>query len=86
MSIVGDSVEAVVEGVAREVRGKRARRRRRALTPAERLRRIEKLLKPARKQTSRRRTARTRSTVQRQRVRARTKAHRRSLRVGKARR
>lgn len=86
MSIVEEIVKSVVDGVMRELGGKRARRRRRALTPTERLRRIEKLLKPARRQTSRKKTTRTRSAAQRQRVGARTQKHRKSLRTGKARR
>ena len=86
MSIVEEIVKSVVDGVIRELGGKRARRRRRALTPTERLRRIEKLLKPAARQTSRKKTTRTRSAAQRQRVSPRTQKHRKSLRTGKARR
>jgi hypothetical protein len=84
-SIVDDIVDSIVAGVASEWKrktGKRRRRRKRALTPTERLRRIEKLLKPARKKTSRRKSTRSRSTTQRRRVRARTQKHKRSLRRG----
>jgi hypothetical protein len=84
-SIVGDIVDSIVAGVVSEWKrktGKRRRRRKRTLTPTERLRRIETLLKPARKKTSRRKSARSRSSTQRRRVRARTQKHRRSLRRG----
>jgi hypothetical protein len=73
MSVVGDLVQGVVESALREIlkkttgTGRRARRRRRTtLTASERLRRIERMLKPAKRQVSRRKT-----------VRARSKAHRR---------
>jgi len=86
MSLVDELVKGVVDAVMREVRGKRARRRKRTLTPTDRLSRIEKLLRPAAKQTSRKKTTRTRSAAQQKRVRTRTQKHRRSLRTGKARR
>lgn len=90
MSIIGDLIEGVVRSALGEVmkttKGKRARRRRRSLTPSERLQRIEKLLKPATRQTSRKKTTRTRSVAQRGRVKSKTVAHRRSLRRGAARR
>jgi len=86
MSIVEDLVKGVVDAVLREVRGKRARRRKRTLTPTERLSRIEKLLRPASQQTSRKKTTRTRSATQQKRVTAKTAKHRKSLRTGKARR
>ena len=72
MSVVGDLVQGVVESALREVlkkatgTGRRARRRSRTLTASERLSRIEKMLKPAKRQVSKRKT-----------VRARSKAHRR---------
>ena len=72
MSVVGDLVQGVVESALREIlkkttgSGRRARRRSRTLTASERLSRIEKLIKPAKRQVSRRKT-----------VRARSKAHRR---------
>jgi hypothetical protein len=72
MSVVGDLVQGVVESALREVlkktigTGRRARRRSRTLTASERLSRIEKMLKPAKRQVSKRKT-----------VRARSKAHQR---------
>jgi hypothetical protein len=72
MSVVGDLVQGVVESALREILrkttgvGRRARRRTRTLTASERLSRIEKLIRPAKRQVSRRKT-----------VRARSKAHRR---------
>ena len=72
MSVVGDLVAGVVESALREIlkkatgTGRRARRRKRAtLTASERLRRIERMLKPAKKQVSRRRTVRSRSKARR---------------------
>ena len=69
MSAVGDFVKGVVSDVLNDLlkkaTGKRARRRKRALSPTERLSRIEKLLKPARKQTSRKRTVRSRAKTRR---------------------
>jgi hypothetical protein len=69
MSAVGDFVKGVVSDVLNDLlkkaTGKRARRRKRTLSPTERLSRIEKLLKPARKQTSRKRTVRSRAKTRR---------------------
>ena len=69
MSFVSDLVKSVVHDVVQDMlekaTGKRARRRKRTLTAAERLNRIEKLLKPARKQTSRKRTVSSRSKARR---------------------
>jgi hypothetical protein len=72
MSVVGDLVQGVVETALREILkkttgvGRRARRRKRTtLTASERLRRIERMLKPAKKQVSRRRTVRSRSKTRR---------------------
>ena len=72
MSVVGDLVQGVVETALREIlkkatgtTGRRARRRKRTLTASERLRRVEKLIKPAKKQVSRRRTVRSRSKTRR---------------------
>lgn len=71
MSFVGDFVKTVVNDVVQDMlkkatgTGKRARRRKRALTASERFSRIEKLLKPARRQTSRKRTTRARSKTRR---------------------
>ncbi|MBX3529808.1 MAG: hypothetical protein KF849_04320 [Rhizobiaceae bacterium] len=66
---------------------KRAVRRKRRTTAAQStLQKIEKLLRPARQQTSRAKTTRTRATAQRRRVAAKTAKHRKSLRTGKARR
>ena len=73
MSLVGDLVQGVVESALRDILKKatgttrRARRRKRTLSATERrLDRIEKLIRPAKRQVSRRKT-----------VRARSKAHRR---------
>ena len=91
MALLGDIVGDVFDGALKEIlkktgTRKRARRRKRALTPSERLKKIEKLLKPdetgpgrtadgrfrktraarpAKRQTSRRRTIRTRSKAKR---------------------
>ena len=69
MSAVGDFVKGVVSDVLNDMlkkaSGKRARRRKRAISPTERLRRIERLLKPAKRQTSRKRTMRARSKTRR---------------------
>jgi len=69
MSTVGDFVKGVVSDVLNDMlkkaSGKRARRRKRAISPTERLRRIERLLKPAKRQTSRKRTMRARSKTRR---------------------
>jgi hypothetical protein len=89
MSVVGDLVESVVDSALKEILrkttgiGRRARRRRRT-TASGTLRQIEKLLRPARKQVSRRKTTQSRSRAQRLRVAAKTRRHRRSLRRGAA--
>ncbi|MCO5163721.1 MAG: hypothetical protein M9939_21555 [Mesorhizobium sp.] len=68
---IGDFVKGVVNDVLQDMlkkatgSTKRRRRRRRAATPTERLRQIEKLLKPAKRQTSRKKTVRTRSKAKR---------------------
>ena len=67
---IGDFVKGVVSDVLNDMLKKatgttKRRRRRRAATPTERLRQIEKLLKPAKRQTSRKRTVRKRSKVRR---------------------
>ncbi len=90
MSIVGDLVQGVVDSALKEIlrkttgSSKRTRRRRRATTSisTSTLRELEKLLKPARKQVSRKKTTATRSKTQKRRVAANTQAHRRSLRRG----
>jgi hypothetical protein len=72
MSAIGDFVKGVVTDVLQDMLRKasssrRARRRKRttSMTPAERLRRLERLIKPAKRQTSRRKTVRSRSKVKR---------------------
>jgi hypothetical protein len=72
MSAIGDFVKGVVNDVLQDMlrkasASKRAKRRKRTttLTAAERLRRLERLVKPARKQTSRRKTVRARSKAKR---------------------
>ena len=72
MSAIGDFVKGVVNDVLQDMlrkasSSKRARRRKRttSLTAAERLRRLERLVKPAKRQTSRRKTVRSRSKTRR---------------------
>lgn len=71
MSVVADLVKSVVDSALSEIlkkttgTRKRSRRRRRTLTATERLSRIEKLLKPAKRQTSRKKTVRARSKTKR---------------------
>ena len=72
MSAVGDFVKGVVTDVLQDMLRKaqssrRAKRRKRTtkLTAAERLRRLERLVKPAKRQTSRRKTVRSRSKAKR---------------------
>src|SRR5262245_58574672 len=100
MSVVDDLVKGVVDGVLGDIlkkatgTGKRARRRRTASAgrrrtttssrTLQRIERLEKLLRPARKQVSRRKTTQTRSKTQRRRVATKIRRHRRSLRRGAA--
>ena len=72
MSTIGDFVKGVVTDVLQDMlrkasSSKRSRRRKRttSLTAAERLRRLERLVKPAKRQTSRRKTVRSRSKAKR---------------------
>ncbi len=72
MSAIGDFVKGVVTDVLQDMvrkasASRRARRRKRTtkLTAAERLRRLERMIKPAKRQTSRRRTVRSRSKTKR---------------------
>ncbi len=71
MSVINDLISNAVESALREIlkktvgTRKRVQRRKRTLTPSERLKRIEKLLKPAKRQTSRKRTVRARSKTRR---------------------
>ncbi len=68
---IGDFVKGVVSDVIqdmlRKASSKRSRRRRRtsSMTDAERLRRLERMIKPAKRQTSRRKTVRARSKAKR---------------------
>lgn len=67
MSIVGDLVEQITKTVLNEgMRKLGGKRRRRRLSPQQRVaKQIEKLLTPAKKQVSRKRTTRARSKVKR---------------------
>jgi hypothetical protein len=72
MSAIGDFVKGVVNDVIQDMlrkatASKRRRRRKRTtnLTVSERLRRLERRAKPARKKTSRRKTVRSRSKAKR---------------------
>ncbi|MEP9389366.1 hypothetical protein [Mesorhizobium sp. KR9-304] len=72
MSAIGDFIKGVVTDVLQDMARKasssrRARRRKRTtkLTVAEQLRRLERLIKPAKRQTSRRKTVRSRSKTKR---------------------
>jgi hypothetical protein len=67
---IGDFVKGVVNDVLQDMLKKatgttKRRRRRRAATPTERLRQIEKLLKPAKRQTSAKKTVRNRAKARR---------------------
>lgn len=98
MSLVSDLLQGAVDSALKEIltkttgTGKRARRRKstasqsrsRTTVSSRTLRELEKLLKPARKQVSRRKSAATRSQAQKRRVTAKTRSHRRSLRRGAA--
>ena len=68
MSVVSDLVQSVVDSALSEIlkkTGVRKRRRRRTGTATSTIREIEKLLKPAKRQTSRKRTVRSRSKAKR---------------------
>ncbi|AWC23591.1 hypothetical protein CO731_03063 [Aminobacter sp. MSH1] len=72
MSFISDLVEGVVDGALKDIlkkttgTSKRTRRRKRTTsTSSATLRQTEKLLRPAKKQTSRKRTVRSRSKVRR---------------------
>ncbi len=72
MSAIGDFVKGVVADVLQDMlrkasASKRSRRRKRtsSMTASERLRRLERMIKPANRQTSRRRTVRSRSKAKR---------------------
>jgi hypothetical protein len=73
MSAIGDFVKGVVTDVLQDMLRKasssrRAKRRKRStssMTATERLRRLERLIKPAKRQTSRRKTVRSRSKAKR---------------------
>jgi hypothetical protein len=71
---IGDFVKGVVNDVLQDMlkkatgTTKRTRRKRRAATPTERLRQIEKLLRPAKKQTSAKKSVRNRSKTRRRAV------------------
>lgn len=66
---ISDFVKGVVSDVLNDMlkkaTGPTKRRKRRAATPTERLRQIEKLLKPAKKQTSAKKTVTARSKAKR---------------------
>jgi len=72
-SLLGELVQGVIDSVTREILKKprttrRARRRSRpAGSKTVTLRDLERLLKPAKRQTSRKRTVRTRAKVKRRR-------------------
>jgi hypothetical protein len=88
MSIVGDLVDGVVDSALKEILRKTTsggkRRRRRSNPSGGVLGELGKLLRPASRQTSRKKTTRTRSVAQKRRVAARTASHKRTLRRGKA--
>lgn len=72
MSLISDLVQGVVDGALKDIlrktsgTSKRTRRRKRTTTSSSAtLRQIEKLLRPAKRQTSRKRTVRSRSKVRR---------------------
>lgn len=87
MSIVGDLMGSVVDSALKEILRKTTggkRRRRRSNPAGGVLGELDKLLRPASRQTSRKKTTRTRSVAQKRRVAARTASHKRTLRRGKA--
>lgn len=67
MSVITDLVKSVVDSALGEILKKTngKRRRRRASTATSTLQKIEKLIKPAKRQTSRKRTVRARSKTKR---------------------
>ena len=73
MSAIGDFVRGVVTDVLQDMlrkasTSKRSRRRKRStssMTAAERLSRLERMIKPAKRQASRRKTVRSRSKAKR---------------------
>ncbi|PWK67586.1 hypothetical protein [Aminobacter sp. AP02] len=72
MSLIGDLLQGAVDGALKDIlkkpssTSKRTRRRKRATSSSSAtLRQIEKLLRPAKKQTSRKRTVRSRSKARR---------------------
>lgn len=67
MSIVGDFIEQVAKTILSQAMQKLGgKRRRRRLTPSQRIaKQIEALIKPAKRQVSRKRTTRARSKVKR---------------------
>jgi hypothetical protein len=71
MSLLNDFIDGAVDSALREIlkktagTGKRVPRRRQTNAASRTLRQIEKLLKPARRQSSRKRTARSRSKTHR---------------------
>jgi hypothetical protein len=91
---VTDVVKSVFDEILREVgktigKGKRAVRRKRRTTRSSAdgtLQKIERLLRPAKRQVSAARKTRSRAVAQQRRTAAKTAKHRKSLRTGKARR
>lgn len=67
MSFIGDLVEAITQSALSEgMRKLGGKRRRRRLTPSERIaRQIEQWVKPAKRQVSRKKTTRSRSKAKR---------------------
>ena len=71
MSLLNELIGGAVDSALREIlkkpnsSGKRVRRRKQTTGAARTLREIEKLLKPAKRQTNRKRTTRARSKVRR---------------------
>lgn len=68
MSVVNDLVKSVVDSALQEILKKTGvrKRRRRRLSPSERItQEIERMIKPAKRQASRKKTTRARSKVRR---------------------
>ena len=67
MSVITDLVKSVVDSALGEILKKTTgkRRRRRTSTATSTLQKIEKLIKPAKRQTSRKKTVRARSKTKR---------------------